>query len=248
MSLESEIEKILSLKSADYVKGVRINEIARVIFVEIPLGKIKGKVERGYTSRLQISKLCRLIQEKTGLRPIPVFLASPELAQLESGLQASLLLAHPDIVSDCSISFSAGNAANVTVILSDLLDERKLEAIRRHVREMILLASLTVDRIDFISPTQPPASLASILRAVKILSPVAPKTVYEYLKSRDFTCPSEKWLATKLDSARRKGLLVRSDDGAYALSADGVSVVPALRSKNSSDIERILLLAKRREW
>jgi len=248
LSRDNDLQRLLELRKADYVSSFRVNEISGTVFLEIPVDRIKERAEPGYTSRNQISRLRSFLEQKLGFRVIVVSRLSRELNDIETGLRALLLRKFPDSVYDVSTSFHVGTNVFVWVVLKNLLEQGALDEIIYHTSAYLKSAEFIVEGIEFVSPAQPEPSIAAILRTVKRKAPAQLSDIFSDLGSRGLRCPSEKWLATKLDSARKKGWMIRNANGSYVLTAQGISLVPISKSRSSSDIERMLLLARRREW
>ncbi|QQR75739.1 MAG: hypothetical protein IPJ17_09260 [Holophagales bacterium] len=108
------------------------------------------------------------------------------------------------------------------------------------------LGLLGLDGVEVVvgNPQDLPAS-AVVLRAVKKTAPASGREVGVALQDLGFEI-SEKWLRSRLDTLRRKGLIVRHANGDYSLTDEGGRLVPHGDFRASSDIERVLALARRR--
>ena len=145
------------------------------------------------------------------------------------------------------MSFPSSDHALVWVSLGMARASTTIE-VKEHVENFLLESQITCDGIEFLSPALPEPSTTAILRSVKICAPVDLKGIAADLQKRGMPSPSDRWLASRLDSARKRGLLVWQKDGTYVLSAAGIQAVPHTRSGSSSDVDRILALARRRQW
>lgn len=248
MSLSADVQQFLMGRKVSYVSAIRINELSKTILLEIPLDRVRGLAEKGFTSKRQLTYLQRTLEERFGVRVLTAFRPSQQLIDLEAGFRALLIRRFPDDVEDSFLSFTTGTTVYAWVITTSTLDPAALAKIEAHVASFLKEADLVGEGIEFIGPAKPEPSLVAILRTIKINAPVDVNGILDDLNRREFACPSTKWLAAKLDGARKRGLVVRNANGSYALTAIGLSAVPHSRSKSSTDIDRMLSLAKRRQW
>ncbi|AJJ18264.1 hypothetical protein NUF47_003398 [Yersinia enterocolitica] len=248
MSLDEKITKILEDKKASYISSFRFNEISGSILLEIPLDTVRDTATGGFTSKRQINNLVKLLENELDKSIIVSFRQSKTWNDLEAGLRALLIKLYQDKINDLVISSTNQTSSIVWVFINIAIDDETKKDIENFISNYLSNALIILDAINFIFPKkQEPSSLA-ILRTIKIESPVLIEKLFNYLVYRDFYIPSEKWLSARLDVLRKKGFIIRNIDGSYALSGLGLSVVPSTTSKSSSDIERILSLAKRRIW
>lgn len=248
MSSYNDIQKFLKTRGAKFISAFRLNELSGTLLLEVPLDHIREKAGRGFTSKRQLSSLGRAIEEKFHLRVLVAVRDSEQLLGLESGLRSVLLHRYPNHVTDTYMSFPTGDTTLVWVVLKEPPDELMTREIQGHINSFLSDAGLTCENIEFLTPSSVVPSLPAILRSVKIKAPVDLAGIMDDLTKKGLFCPNERWLSGKLDSARKRGLLVRSRTGVYSLTSLGLEAVPHTRSRTSSDIERILLLAKRRQW
>ena len=170
------------------------------------------------------------------------------LDDIAVSLRAVLKNEFPDLVSDVHVSFVTSKAAVAWVESKAVIDQKAVERIRSKAAAELADFGLTCQAFEVVLPQLPEASTTAILRAVKVHAPASLAVVNQDLLRRGFSCPSEKWLSYKLDSARKRGLLQRDHDGRFILTSDGLEVVPWSRTASSSDVDRMLSLARRKEW
>lgn len=248
MSNCSDIETFLKERGATFVSAVRVNELARTLLVEIPLDTVRSSAGPGVTSKRQLGYLERALEARFGLNVLISYRQSQELNDLEVALKATLLKKFHATVSDCYLSFPQGDSALAWVFLVNQIESAVADNIRGYVINFLGQVGVRCLDVALIGTTKPEPSIAAIFRSVKKLAPVDLAKLEAEILRRDMQCPSSRWLASKLDWARKRGLIVRNTNGSYVLTAAGLAVVPHTRSRSSSDVERMLSLAKRREW
>lgn len=243
----SEIQAFLNTRQASFVSAVRLNELSRTVLLEIPRDRVRSTSGNGFTSNRQLTFLSRALEQRFDLRVLTAFRDSQQHTDLESGLRAILVRRFAGVVVDARMSFSAVDHALVWVTLGIAPDATAIE-VKEHVTNFLLESLIVCEGIEFLSPALPEPSTIAILRSVKILAPVSLEGLADDLRKRGMPSPSDRWLAGRLDSARKRALLVRQKIGTYVLTAAGLQVVPHTRSGSSSDVDRMLAMAKRRQW
>lgn len=242
------IEKFLGDRGANYVAAVRFNEFSKILLLEVPRDRVRETAGQGFTSKRQLGYLSRVLEEKFDLRVLTTFRDSQQFTDLESGLRAILLRKFAGLIVDAYISFPTANKALVWIGLAQVQEKSVADGVQAVVSSFLEQAEISCEGIEFLNPRQPEPSLVVILRSVKVKAPVSISEIMEDLLGKGLACPSERWLAAKLDGARKRGLLVRNPTETYVLTALGLDIVPHSRSRASSDIDRMLSLAKRGRW
>lgn len=243
----AEIQAFLNTRLAGFVSAVRLNELSGTVLLEIPRDRLKNKSGSGFTSNRQLTFLSRAIENRFNLRVLTAFRDSQQHTDLESGLRAMLVRRFAGVVVDVRMSFPASDHALVWVTLGISPDATSAD-VQEHVTGFLLESKIVCDGIELLSPALPEPSTIAILRSVKTLAPVSLEGITADLRNRGMPSPSDRWLAGRLDTARKRGLLVRHKAGTYVLTARGLQAVPHTRSGSSSDVDRMLALAKRRQW
>lgn len=243
----SEIQAFLNAREASFVSAVRLNEMSRTVLLEIPRDRVRNTSGNGFTSKRQLTFIARALEQRFDLRVLTAFRDSQQLTDLEAGLRAMLTRRFPGLVVDARMSFPTSDHALVWVALGIAPDATTAD-VKDHVTNFLVESQIVCDGIEFLSPALPEPSTTAILRTVKILAPVDLDGITADLRKRGMPSPSDRWLAGRLDGARKRGLVVRQQSGTYVLTAAGLQVVPHSRSKSSSDIDRMLAMAKRRQW
>lgn len=242
------IEEFLGDRGANYVVAVRFNEFSKILLLEVPRDRVRETAGRGFTSKRQLGYLTRVLEEKFDLRVLTTFRDSQQFTDLESGLRAMLIRKFAGLVEDTYISFPTANKALVWIGLAQVLEKSVADGVQAVVSSFLKQAEISCEGIEFLNPRHPEPSIVVILRSVKVRAPASIREIMEDLSGKGLSCPSERWLAAKLDGARKRGLLVRNATETYVLTALGLDIVPHSRSRASSDIDRMLSIAKRRGW
>jgi len=163
-------------------------------------------------------------------------------------LRAVLKREFPQVVADVHVSFIDSSAAAVWVESATIADPLVVTEIERVAGHELAEFGVRCQAFDVVAPLLPEPSVMAILRSVKLHAPASLATIVADLEKRGFSCPSSNWLSYKLDGARKRGLVVRDHAGRFALTSEGLDVVPWNRSASSSDVERMLTLARRKTW
>jgi len=248
LSIREAVAGFLETSHATYVSFFHVDESSKTVILEVPVSLLRAKAGKGVTSKRQLAYLKRNIEALFDLRAVITLREAQQLTDLESGLRAALLRNFPERVTDLYMSFPTGNATQVWVMVKEELDEADGKAVRGHIVDYLANAALTSEGIEFLSPSLPEPSIAAILRSLKAISPGGMDQIMNHLLKRGYACPSERWLSGKLDAARKRRLIVRNPLGDFSLTSLGLELVPHTRSGSSSDVERMLLLARRRRW
>ena len=243
-----EIEQFLAARGATYVSSIRLSEAGGSVVLEVPRNLLRSKSGGGFTSERQLARLRRDLESRFGVTVITSLRESQVLTDLETGLRAFLLRKYPGQVTDFFLSFVDGESANCWVAVHGNWDTTAKEAVAGVIVTFLSDARITTTQIEFVYSGPPEPTPASILRSIKTLAPARVESIRSDLMNRGFACPSESWIAARLDVARKRGLIVRSASGAFSLTSAGLDLVPHTRSGSSTDIDRMLFVAKRRKW
>ncbi len=105
--------------------------------------------------------------------------------------------------------------------------------------------NIKVTSFVYEAKNNPEPTMMVILRAAKKCQPFDLPRLFSQLDNGDYHIESLDWLNGKLDNLRKKGFLLRSHDGTYRMTLSGLEIVPVTKSRQSSDIERVLYLARK---
>lgn len=242
------IQQFLAAKGLAYITPQRLQPNSSVLVLEVPRDRLGKTASKDKTSRRQLAMVSKSLQSKFGSRVIVVLRDAEALDDIAISLRAVLRHECPELVSDVHVSFETSATAVVWVEPKTILDEQAVEEIKRTASRELSKFGVSCQALDIVAPQSPEASTPAILRAVKVHAPASLTVVSQDLLRRGFSCPSEKWLSHKLDVARKRGLLLRGEDGRFVLTASGLEVVPWSRTASSSDVDRMLSLARRKKW
>lgn len=250
--LADTLRAFISSRKADYITGVRVIEETKSAFLDVPRERIGDKVSKGSTSVRQLDRLASEIKKAHGLTVTFIFRDKGNLAALESGWRVALTRLYPDALSDLDFSFPTNDRVAALFSLSGNSESISGAEVRNAIEDLLKAANFKSVQVEELPADLPSPNLLNILKGLKVCAPVTVDQLASHLKEQGFSFPDNRWLSKKLDSARKRGLVVRSNgsgvQGRYSMSIEGLSVIPAPRRRNSSDIERILALGRRKEW
>lgn len=242
------IQQYLSARGLVYIVPRMLNPNSSTLILEVPRDRVGDIASKGKTSRRQLTFVSKSLEKKHGKRVIVTLRDAQALDDIAVTLRAVLKHAFPDLVSDVHVSFATGTAAVVWVEPTTIIDSKAIEQLKMAATRKLAEFGVMCQAFDIVLPPLPEPSTTAILRSIKVHAPASLATVNQDLIRRGFSCPSEKWLSYKLDVARKRGLLLRDQDGRFLLTASGLEVVPWSRTASSSDVDRMLALARRKEW
>jgi hypothetical protein len=242
------IQQHLSAKGLAYIVPRILNPSSPVLILEVPRDRVGDTASKEKTSRRQLTFVSKSLEKKFGKRVIVTLRDAQALDDIAVSLRAVLKHEFPAVVSDVYASFVTSTAAVVWVESKTIIGPKVIEQLRSAATRELAEFGVMCRAFDIVLPQQPEPSTTAILRAVKVHAPASLAAVNQDLLRRGFFCPSEKWLSYKLDIARKRGLVLRDQDGRFLLTAGGLEVVPWSRTASSSDVDRMLSLARRKEW
>lgn len=244
LTLESDVALYLEQSGRAYIKGVRIANGS--IFIKVDAQKVAAVAHEGrHTSKRQLRILAKHLKEKFDLDVQVVLFSDEESARIANLLRDVLERKFSDSIGDVTVSLINAESASVWIDAESVSDPKVVASIEDVARTVLSSLALPVSEIHVQSPVIEEPTNVAILLALKLHARVNLSDLGTYLR-RDFYLPSDNWLSSKLDFLRKKGLMVRDHDGYFYLTENGLSVVPISRRRNSSDISRALLLAKRK--
>jgi len=244
----SSLRKFLSARNAEYVTSIRVIGDAKSAILDVPNERIGDAISSQMTSRRQLDRLATDIQKEFGLSVLFVFRSEGPLNDIEIGLRATLERRFPGVVSVLVVSFPTVNRAEVLFQCSGQSEEGSGKEVLAVIAEFLREASFEHIQVDELSAELPVPSLMNILKALKSCAPATVDQLHDYLSEHEFSCPNIRWLSSKLDVARKREWVIRSNNGMFALTVEGLKIVPVTRRRNSTDIERILALGRRKKW
>lgn len=242
------VQQYLASKGLGFVVPRVVSPTSGVLVIEVPRDRVGATSASGRTSRRQLAFLGKSLEKKFGRRVLVTLREAQSLDDVAASLRAILKREFEGAVEDVHVSFVEAKAAVVWVETPTIPDANLVGAMHQETKKVLIEFGIECQAFDLVAPLLPEPSTIAILRSVKVLAPASLPAVIHELGRRGFSCPSEKWLSYKLDVARKRGLVQRDHAGRFVMTADGLGVVPTSRSSSSSDVERMLMLARRREW
>ncbi len=242
------VQQYLSARGLAYIVPRLLNPTSPVLVLEVPRDRFSDTASKDKTSQRQLAFVSKSLEKKYGKRVIVTLRDTQTLDDIAVSLRAVLKHEFPDLVSDVHVSFVTNTAAVVWIESKTIIDDQKIENLKSRTTSELDQFGVRCQAFEIVSPQVPEPSTTAILRSVKVHAPASLEAVNQDLLRRGFFCPSEKWLSYKLDVARKRGLVLRDQDGRFLLTAEGLEVVPWSRTASSSDVDRMLSLARRKEW
>ena len=242
------LREFLQTRGIACVSEIREGNSDDIDFVlYVPGDRVSRRVDAGRTSVRQMTRLCNDIKKQLKLNVEWIITQDDRVADLEAALRGAFEARFPGIFTAVSVSALHVSPSLVSV-------ETDPQAINRPGAEHL---SEIAASIFSAYGVEPPTvfygdglelpSIPMILRGVKTGSPATAESLADRLRQSRTLIPDLTWLRRKLDTLRREGLVVRISSGAYAMTEKGLGIVPHGRSRSSSDVERVLALA-RRKW
>ena len=244
----TSLHAFLEARKADYVASVRVIAETRTAILDIPRERLGETASGRMTSRRQLDRLASDIKKEFGLSVMFAFRSEGLLADIESGLRATLERRYPEKVSELVVSFPTVERAEVLFRKSGQFGEVNGAEVQAVISDFLRDASFLEVHVEELNSELPQPSLMNILKALKSCAPATIAQLLACLSERGFSCPNTRWLSNKLDLARKRDWVVRSSEGRFTLTIEGLGVVPVSRRRTSSDIERILALGRRKKW
>jgi hypothetical protein len=245
---EFDVSGFLRTCGLPFVPVARFNAATNTLILDIPADRVAQSAGAGKTSRRQLAHLRGSLERDHKMSVLIAFRSSQQLTEIELGLNGLLQRVFPGKVSSFVASFPNDTTADAYVFLGEGVDDALSAAMQELITAHLTDAGFSALSVHLLRSEKPKPTLAAILRSVKLLAPVKLSDLIRHLDIRGFSCPDERWLAAKLDVVRKRSLVVRSAAGKYALTTEGMAVVPYSKSRTSSDVERMLALARRKEW
>ena len=219
------------------------------IVVSIPESVIGEKSSPKTTSRHQLAVLRAQIARQLGLNVEFVFIRDPLQQKIEAGLNALLQTRFSDKVGAAFLSAQANGTYDIWIeqTAEGVGDFTLSPIVSEALVEYLELVGSKIGTVRVIGAQTKAPSFSVILRSAKRLSPVEADRLRSWLLELGFIVPTSAWLESKLDTLRRRNLLIRLKTGHYVLTESGLAVVPIGKTRHSSDVERALALG-RAKW
>lgn len=240
MSIKAEIISFLEnggIKNISSVTDADLDGASFLVFIPTTLTTNGRRIPSGH----KLGRLREQLKAK-GIN-IEYVLTDGALFDLESGLRAALLMSHNNLVRNVFFQLK-DRTGNIWIDPKKPLTPETKAQIKARASEY--LKSFNLDAGDIVSTTEDniPTITAS-LKIIRLLAPIEASDLASALSNANFVVPSEDWVRRRLDQLRKKGLVVRRNDGAYVLSLTGLRALGTGRGRASPDVVRVLALARR---
>ena len=187
-----------------------------------------------------VQKLTRKLQQAG--RKVKIVATSPSGAQVEALIEASLRSRFPEIALELTVATSPTQAA-VWVNLPVETPVEKSAEVSVLIHQFLNQIGIADPIVKFRADRNYPSSTAC-LRVLRRSAPCTPEKLVELLQLPGFDAMALPEVRRFLDTARRKGQVVRRSDGAYILSMQCLMELGSSRDRFSPDISRALALRR----
>lgn len=243
----TKLRDFLKSQGFNLASDIYVRPNAPGILISVPEAAISTRTSATSTSKRKLHLLKIKIKEELGLEIDFIFVRDVQQQQMEAGLNALLHARFPRTYENAYLSSRTNQKYDVWLEpLAAPLDSAQHARAIASVGEYIQLLGAKLGEISLVGQENTSPAIAIILRETKRLAPAFAHELAAALQKGGFLIPSISWIESKLDTLRRKGLVIRLPDGAYALSEVGLQLVPYGKTRRSSDVERILALGRTR--
>jgi hypothetical protein len=243
------IRDFLQERRFSYIEDIHFRTSDDTAIVYILETAIGTRVTKNTTSKRQLKYLQKAIKEELGINVEFLLHRGAEQDQLEADLNRLFKKNFGRIIRDSFISFPEHNSVEIWLDLEDvpLVRSRLQEDMVQTAIQYLELFDLKLAGLHLTGLGRELPSKIVILRAVKASAPSTIDDIKRFLESNGFAVPSFPWLNGKLDVLRKNKMLIRQEDGSYVMTEIGLRFVPHGAFRSSSDIERALVLG-RKKW
>jgi hypothetical protein len=211
-------------------------------------GELAGRsVKNAMRRRQKVLRVAKRTIAGRNVRLSLTFAVRDAVATIEDLVRttAALVLGYPPEAVSLKVG-RTGEASILVAISKD--DDRASDELTKVIAPIFHRFGLSLAGVTLVSPMREDVSDARLLRAAKILAPCDSVAVARRLKELDDIEIAPDLVHRRLDLLRQKGLLTYLGGRRFALTLSGLAVVPISTSRrDSSDIQRVLALA-RRKW
>lgn len=223
---------------------VRANDDSIVLY--IPKDKLSDDSIVGHVTRRQIKQLCNRLSKKYNVDVQTVYLKSRKSEELEAGIVQLINSRFEDSVEQLYLSYGAENLISIW-LQPTKRGELKKQEITEVVEQMLVLSGLRLNAIHWINSEPMLPSNILLLKTIKERQPIKADDLAETF-NHEYPDTTASWVSKSLDKLIKKGVVVREHpDGTYVLTMMGLNVVPSIKSRNGTDIIRVLELG-RKKW
>jgi hypothetical protein len=216
------------------------------VLIEFPRSHIAEVAGKGVVSRRQLDTLATEIKSQTGYQVEFVVNGDSIRHVYAQALQDLLSRKFGEGTYGITVALSPQGKCDVWIDARNATNSVTEEDVRNLVALFLTGIGLASGAVHILIPSTRLPSDMEILRALKIKAPLDPSGLKIELLKGEGVGIDDKWLNSKLDGLRKKGLVCRVGNGKYLLTEIALRLVPVSRSRRSLDIVRALELAKRK--
>lgn len=242
----NEISEFPGELSKYFVVDIQIRANDDSIVLYIPKDKLSEGSAVGHVTRRQIKQLCTRLSTKYNVDVQTVYLKSRKSEELESGIIQLVNSRFESSVEQLYLSYGAEGLISIW-LQPTKGGELKKDEITEVIKRILDLSGLRLNTIHWINSEPMLPSNILLLRAIKERQPIKADDLAEKFK-HEYPDTSVSWVSKSLDKLIKKGIVVREHpEGNYVLTMMGLNIVPSIKSRNGTDIVRVLELG-RRKW
>ena len=229
----------------DYISEIAERPSDGSFILHIPIDRISEKVKDNHISKNQLETLLKNLTEKFSKNFESLNIESERLSNLVKGIDLILKAEFNEFVENTNFTFLSAERVNVEIFIHNLDEDTKL-TISSYLISLFEKSNIKVANIEWIGDIEEYPSSMEILISLKEMQPISLEHFLDHLNS-EFKSIDQKWLNRQLDRLIKKGLLVRDNiSKQYALSGNGLGVIPNISNNSNSDIKRALSLGYRK--
>lgn len=162
---------------------------------------------------------------------------------IENSLRASLLNSFPDEVRNVYFSTTKGTP-QIWIDFKRQPTEEISNRLKAHLEKFSDIFALSRWSFAELGDAKT-ATRIEILSIIRQLAPVQLSTLTKALTDHGYAVPSPDWMNRRLDALRKTSLVIRRQDGSYALTTEALAKLGTRKNRRSPDIQRLLALARR---
>jgi len=250
-SVSANITSIVALLNSNNVNNItdiKYVPDSNMIFISIPSSDVSSTAEKGKISTRQINIIKKQISDKFQIAAEFIIFIDQNHKKIEDGLNVLLKGKYSEFNVEAIISFISYNRADIWVNGDDnKMTQQLFSKISQDIKIYLTIFNISINNIfKNVSEKVTPSSVV-IIKIIKKYSPVTLQNIMSKLNDLNYFIPSHDWISSQLDTLRKKGYVIWQENNTYVLTHKGIDVLPSLKSPQSSDIDRILEIG-RKKW
>lgn len=240
------LEELKNVQDKYYISKIEERSYDNAIILYISIDHLSETVRSGAVSKLQLELLIRNLSTKYSTKLEILYIESHRLNDLAKGIELILKAQFNNFIKSINLTFLSSEKVTAEIFTQNLDQNNKL-SIAAYLTSTFKSSNIEVENIEWLGDIDQYPSTMEILIALKKMQPISLEYFLENLNA-DFKTIDQKWLNRQLDKLIKKGLLIRDNiSKQYALSWQGLSIIPNVSNISNSDIKRALSLG-RRKW